>query len=279
MYCILKKNLDKNVSNVCILQSKFTVLFPKYQENCIKESWKTIKKIFFFYKLKLKLNLKFGFIEVSNDLHTRDPFVIIKARDFIKLISRSVPIRQAAKIFDDQIFCDIIKISRSNSNKSNFLKKRKNLIGKKGILVKIIEIITQCYLIIQGNTVSCMGKYLGIKYVRNIVENSTFKIHPILYIKMLIMKQKLYNILKFNNQNWEKYLPSFDTKKLALAPKILKNPGNIISSFFQKKKKYEEKINFSSKKNNSIKENKMPDSFDLTNIFKKKLHIPSGRVA
>mmetsp|Transcript_52419 Transcript_52419/g.137247 ORF Transcript_52419/g.137247 Transcript_52419/m.137247 type:complete len:271 (+) Transcript_52419:2440-3252(+) len=270
MYCILKKNLDKNISNVFVFQSKFVVLFPKYQENCIKESWKTIKKIFFFYKLKLKLNLKFGFIEISNSLNTKDPFVIIKARDFVKLIARSVPVRQAAKIFDDQIFCDIIKISRSNCNKFNFLKKRKNLIGKKGIVVKIIEVITQCYLIIQGNTVSCMGQHLGIKYVRNIVENSTFKIHPILYIKMLIMKQKLYNILKFNNQNWEKYLPFFNTKKLPSTSKILKNQPNTINLFLQKKKRHENKVDFLSKKNRSIAKNKVPASLDLINIFKKK---------
>jgi ribosomal RNA assembly protein len=36
---------------------------------------------------------------------TWDPYAIIKSRDVIKLISRSVPYQQALKVMDDGIFC------------------------------------------------------------------------------------------------------------------------------------------------------------------------------
>ncbi|TKY56592.1 KRR1 small subunit processome component [Spatholobus suberectus] len=48
---------------------------------------------------------------------TRDPCIIIKVRDLIKLLSRSVPAPQAIKILGDEIQCDIIKISGLVCNK------------------------------------------------------------------------------------------------------------------------------------------------------------------
>jgi len=41
---------------------------------------------------------------------TFDPYVIIKSRDLIKLLSRSVPAPQALKILLDDVQCDVVKI-------------------------------------------------------------------------------------------------------------------------------------------------------------------------
>eukprot|EP00166_Cyanidium_caldarium_P002122 ctg_2148.g336 len=42
---------------------------------------------------------------------TRDPFILFRARDFIKLLSRSVPVGQAAKILHrDDVYADVISI-------------------------------------------------------------------------------------------------------------------------------------------------------------------------
>jgi ribosomal RNA assembly protein len=41
---------------------------------------------------------------------TYDPYSIIKARDVIKLISRSVPFHQALKVMEDNMTSEVIKI-------------------------------------------------------------------------------------------------------------------------------------------------------------------------
>ena len=41
---------------------------------------------------------------------TRDPYVIVKARDLIKLLARSIPVQQALRVLEDDVNCDIIKV-------------------------------------------------------------------------------------------------------------------------------------------------------------------------
>jgi len=42
---------------------------------------------------------------------TWDPYAIIKARDLIKLLARSVPAPQALRVLQDEVHCDIVKIA------------------------------------------------------------------------------------------------------------------------------------------------------------------------
>ncbi|KAK8971265.1 hypothetical protein KSP40_PGU021056 [Platanthera guangdongensis] len=195
--------------------SSFAILFPQYREKYLQEAWPIIRLALKEHGISCELNLVEGSMAVSTTRKTRDPYIIIKARDLIKLLSRSVPAPQAIKVLNDEMNSDIIKIGSLVRNKERFVRRRERLLGPNLSTLKAIEILTGCYVLVQGNTVAAMGSFKGLKQVRRIVEDCIQNAqHPVYHIKTLLMKRELAKNPALANENWDRFLPKFKKKNV-----------------------------------------------------------------
>lgn len=207
---------EDNASGSAFLEeSSFMTLFPKYREEYLKQVWADVTKALQRHFIDCTLNLVEGSITVKTTRKTFDPVQILNARDLIKLLARSVPFPQAVKILQDDIACEIIKIDGFVSNKERFIKRRQRLIGPSGNTLKALELLTDCYMLVQGNTVAVMGPHQGLKVLRRVIEDCMKNIHPIYHIKELMIKKELAKNPDLAEENWSRFLPQFKKKSVA----------------------------------------------------------------
>ncbi|EPY31604.1 ribosomal rRNA assembly protein [Strigomonas culicis] len=193
----------------CVDETTFGTLFPNYLETYIKSVWPAVEEVLAQHQLAGKLDLLEGSMTVATTRRTWDPYAIVKARDFIKLLARNVPLAQAQKIFQTEIFSDIINIAMKGVSTQRFVKRRDRLIGPKAQTLKAIEILTGCYVLVQGKTVAVMGPAKGIQLVRKVVEDCMNNIHPIYNLKQLLIKRELAKREDMKHEDWSRFIPVY----------------------------------------------------------------------
>uniref|UniRef100_A0A1I8HP30 KRR-R motif-containing protein 1 n=2 Tax=Macrostomum lignano TaxID=282301 RepID=A0A1I8HP30_9PLAT len=204
---------EDNPNGRLFATSSFSTLFPKYREKYLRQVWPQVKKLLKEHFIRAELDAVEGTMLVKTTPKTFDPMAIVKARDLISLLARSMPLEQAQAVMQDDTFADIIGIHLPN--RARFVKRRDRLIGPDGATLKAIELLTKCSIKVQGKTVCAVGPWTGLRQVRQLVLDTMQNIHPVYSIKTLMIKQKLREDPRMAGLSWDRFLPKFKPKTLS----------------------------------------------------------------
>ncbi|KAK7956091.1 rRNA assembly protein [Apiospora aurea] len=196
---------EHNVAGHFVEESNFSVLFPKYREAYLRESWPMITRALEKRGIACELNLVDGSMKVATTRKTYDPAAILSARDLIRygFWQDPFPLPKQSRIRN---------LVRS---KEKFAKRRQRILGPNGQTLKALELLTQTYILCQGSTVSVMGPYKGLKEIRRIVEDTMNNVHPIYAIKTLMVKQELMKDPELAKESWDRFLPNYKARSLS----------------------------------------------------------------
>nr|VDC79128.1 unnamed protein product [Brassica rapa] len=160
----VEKKFDPTWNPTGMLEvSSFSRVYPQRREKHLLKCWPRVKSALKEHGVSCELNLVERYMTVSTTKKTRDPYIIVKARDLLRLLSRSVPARQALKILEDDMSYDIINIGRLAPSKEKFLITRVLFLGHKSSSLKTLETSTNCFIRLQLQTL--LGTYQALTLI------------------------------------------------------------------------------------------------------------------
>lgn len=151
--------------------SKFVVTIPQNRIGAlIGPSGRVKRRLEDLAGVEIDIHSGSGEVIIESRPKMTDPFLVIKARDFVHAVGRGFNPQVAFALLDEEMYLEIINMKLIvGTNPNKLLRYRGRVIGKEGRTRKIIEETTGTRISVFGNTVGIIGPYERLKVARDAV--------------------------------------------------------------------------------------------------------------
>ena len=151
--------------------TKFIVTVPQNRIGAlIGPEGRVKKKLEDLAKVNINIDSDSGDVVISTISQDNDPFMAIKARDFVQAVGRGFNPEIAFSLLDEDCYLEVINLKVTvgvNPNKIQRFKGR--IIGKDGKTRRIIEEATGAKISVFGNTIGIIGTYERLRVAKEAI--------------------------------------------------------------------------------------------------------------
>ncbi len=127
------------------------------------------KKVESLTGVAIKVDSSYG--EITIDDRDSDMFMAMKAKNFIEAIGEGFSPERAWKIFNENMYFEIIDIKDFTGKKENRIRVLKaRIIGRNGKTRKIIEELSGAEISISSHTIAIIGDYFQLETAKHAIE-------------------------------------------------------------------------------------------------------------
>ena len=151
--------------------SKFVVTIPQNRIGAlIGPSGRVKKRLEDLARVEIDIHSGSGEVIIASKPKMTDPFLVIKARDFVHAVGRGFNPQVAFALLDEEMYLEIINMKLIvGTNPNKLVRFRGRIIGKEGRTRRIIEETTGTRISVFGNTVGIIGPYERLKVARDAI--------------------------------------------------------------------------------------------------------------
>ena len=127
------------------------------------------KKVEKLTGVKIRVDSNYG--DITIDDRNTDAFMAMKAKDFIEAVGEGFSPERAWRIFNEDVYFEVIDIKDFTGKKENRVRVLKaRIIGRNGKTRKIIEELSGAEISISAHTVAIIGDYFQLETAKRAIE-------------------------------------------------------------------------------------------------------------
>lgn len=151
--------------------SRYYITIPKDRIGAlIGPSGRVKKRLEETAGVEVNIDSASGDVEVVALPNAEDPFLAIKARDFVHAVGRGFNPHVAFALLQDDIYFEVINLKIIFGDNQNKIKRfRGRIIGREGRTRKVVEETTGTRIVVYGNTVAILGQYERLKAAKEAI--------------------------------------------------------------------------------------------------------------